>query len=204
MHPLTRLRPSRRSSIRWYYIHEYGLGELRKFPTLHVNEHEWLQPASFESRSRHIHEKDRLIIPNLLRQFCRLPKRRWRKFWRGIYRLEWLQGNHFEALRRFNYGSIAPRRLRSARLTPYTCVYCLEEVSLEHYWQHTFGPCQCVRTWWSMLTLPVDVDHYRSLDHFLRALQAEEVRLRLRLTLLRNFDGCYRASHFLCDYSLTT
>ena len=151
----------------------------------------WLQPSSFASLSRSLHENDPEIIPTRFHQLCPLPISRWREFWEGLYLLELRGSRLYDSLRLFNYGSFVPIHDHLTSTELIICTLCLLFISPDAILSHLYSFCFCTTAWWALLglsepmalgsmlaPLPPDPVTYGKLDRFFRLVRREFSRRR--------------------------
>ncbi|KAF3986717.1 hypothetical protein FT663_04754, partial [Candidozyma haemuli var. vulneris] len=83
---------------------------LRRQPVISTGEQNACLKNQFTSLSRQEHQKGGPIIPDHLTDICLASQNytRWKKFWRKLYKQEWLHHNDFSAVHLFNFGSYVP------------------------------------------------------------------------------------------------
>ncbi|KAM9916496.1 hypothetical protein OXX59_009931, partial [Metschnikowia pulcherrima] len=69
-----------------------------------------LRADAFRSLSKKSKEKAPVVRPRRFSEICREARKpqRWKKFWKEMYKHEWLLRNDLTALHHFNYGSYVP------------------------------------------------------------------------------------------------
>lgn len=110
-----------------------------------------LQATGFKSLSRKKQEEMPPIRPTKFTAVCpeAAPQKRWRKFWKGLYKHEWLAHSDFSAIHLFNFGSFVPLQFdQYHQATHFACHLCLGPVHLESFLAHLYNNCPTSAYWW--------------------------------------------------------
>lgn len=119
------------------------------------SERKMLRTGIFKSQSKQRQEKKPPIMPGRFREICpeARPIKKWDKFWKALYKEEWIKRNELGAIHLFNIGSYVPqhdeRPSRAAK-----CLLCLKEVTLDVFLQHIYNECAISQYWWNHLGFP--------------------------------------------------
>ncbi|KAF8004345.1 hypothetical protein HF325_001793 [Metschnikowia pulcherrima] len=115
-----------------------------------------LRADAFRSLSKKSKEKAPVVRPRRFLEICREARKpqRWKKFWKEMYKHEWLLRNDLTALHHFNYGSYVPIHDAPKVGRDMECLLCLETVSSKAMLAHLYNECTCSRYWWNKIGFP--------------------------------------------------
>ncbi|KAM9895957.1 hypothetical protein OXX79_007758 [Metschnikowia pulcherrima] len=115
-----------------------------------------LRADASRSLSKKSKEKAPVVRPRRFSEICREARKpqRWKKFWKEMYKQEWLLRNDLTALHHFNYGSYVPIHDAPKVGRDMECLLCLETVSSKAMLAHLYNECTCSRYWWNKLGFP--------------------------------------------------
>lgn len=149
------------------------------------SEEEQVKLGTFKSLSRKNQQKKPPIMPGRFRQICpeAQPIKRWDKFWKNLYKEEWLKRNDFGAIHHFNFGSYVPIHDRESSEQE-KCYLCLNQQLLNEMLSHIYNECAVSRFWWQRvgftnemnlreMLAPEDTsfDNLRKLNWFVKAVK---------------------------------
>lgn len=126
---------------------------LRRQPVISTGEQNACLKNQFTSLSRQEHQKGGPIIPDHLTDICLASQNytRWKKFWRKLYKQEWLHHNDFSAVHLFNFGSYVPLQFPRSSDKTMRCHFCLQSLPERLHKFHIYSQCETAKFWWKEL-----------------------------------------------------
>ncbi|GEQ67289.1 hypothetical protein JCM33374_g953 [Metschnikowia sp. JCM 33374] len=74
--------------------------------------------------------------------------KKWDRFWKTLYKEEWLKGNGFIVIHLFNFGSNVPSFDSKNEHDIRKCHLCLQEVNSNAIQNHLYNMCESTKYWW--------------------------------------------------------
>ncbi|PVH15566.1 uncharacterized protein CXQ87_003410 [Candidozyma duobushaemuli] len=113
----------------------------------------------FKGVHKSFQEKLPCIKPGNFLKICPQANedKRWKKFWRDLYHLEWTRRIDLTAIHLFNHGSYVPTFDRKPQDEPVSvmCNLCCDSVREDAIQIHLYQECECTKYWWHELGFSV-------------------------------------------------
>ncbi|KAM9926303.1 hypothetical protein OXX80_010628 [Metschnikowia pulcherrima] len=114
---------------------------------------EKVSQVQYKSLSRKKQEALLPLSPRRFQEICPEVEsiKRWEKFWKVLYKEEWILRHDLTALHLFNFGSYVPLFDVVGDMSMMRCHLCLSQTTKDDILAHIYNQCETTSIWWQQI-----------------------------------------------------